>query len=137
VAIPSPSTNQTVGVTDGSTATDCTVGGGSTFNLCVYNGAAWVILVDGEQGAGTGSVTTIEEQDSPVDETVVYIDFGEGFAVVESPEDEANVDLDVTPNSPLPKVQAAWVLPLMEWILHIMLPTLLITSILTGLILTI
>jgi hypothetical protein len=99
-AIPSPTTNQTVGITDGSTDIDCTVGGGSTFNLCVYNGAAWVIVGDGAQGAGTGSVTTLEEGDSQIGgQDIVYLDFGVGFALVESPDTEVNIDLDVTPSS--------------------------------------
>jgi hypothetical protein len=57
-------------ITDGSTATDCTVGGGSNKNLCIYNGSAWVFAgssssvggqVNGQPsigGSSAGSVNT-------------------------------------------------------------------------------
>jgi len=47
----SPSENDLAGVTDGNTASDCTVGGGTNQNICVYDGAAWTIIGDG--GGGT------------------------------------------------------------------------------------
>ena len=36
-----PAAGDLAGVTNGSTASDCTSGGGSTYNVCVYNGSAW------------------------------------------------------------------------------------------------
>lgn len=50
-------------VTDGNSASDCTVGGGSTNVFCVYNGSAWAV-VQGAAGAvtfdliGSGTNTT-------------------------------------------------------------------------------
>jgi hypothetical protein len=43
-------------VTDGSTATDCTAGGGSNKLLCAFNGSAWAAGA-GSGGSGTGTVT--------------------------------------------------------------------------------
>jgi hypothetical protein len=98
----SPSDGDAAVITDGSTATDCTSGGGTTLNLCLYDAgaAAWVIAGDGTGGAGTGSVTTLEEGDAQVgDADIVYLDFGTGFSLAESPDTEVNVNLDVTPSS--------------------------------------
>jgi len=89
-------------VTDGSTASDCGTGGGSTRNLCMYdeNGAAWVIAGDGTGGAGSGSVTTIEENDVQVGGAdIVYLDFGTGFTITENPDTEININFDLTPSS--------------------------------------
>jgi hypothetical protein len=38
----SPMLNQIVQITDGSTATDCTVGSGSIVHLCTWNGSTWI-----------------------------------------------------------------------------------------------
>ncbi len=98
--LPSAATGTVVIVTDGSTASDCTVGGGSDYVLCVYNGAAWVAFGDGTGGAGSGSMTTVQLGDANVDTTVVILDFNASvFDVTESPEDEINISLDVTPSS--------------------------------------
>jgi hypothetical protein len=43
------------GVTDGTSSTDCTVGGGSTTVVCQYTGSAWTAV----GGTGTGSVTSV------------------------------------------------------------------------------
>lgn len=51
-----PATNTIAGITDGASASDCTVGGGTNFNLCVYNGAAWVIVGDGASVGGGNSI---------------------------------------------------------------------------------
>ena len=48
----SPTTGDLAGVNDGNTASDCTVGSGSNWNLCVYNGSAWVVQGDGTGAAG-------------------------------------------------------------------------------------
>lgn len=61
------SINYTIVVTNGLTASDCTVGGGTAKALCISNGAAWVplggsagitALTGDVTGAGTGSVAT-------------------------------------------------------------------------------
>ena len=49
-AISSPATFDVAGVTNGASATDCTVGGGSTKVPCFYNGSAWAPL--GSAGGG-------------------------------------------------------------------------------------
>lgn len=46
-----PTTGQVGIVSDGASATDCTVGGGSTYVLCAYNGTAWV------HGGVVGAIT--------------------------------------------------------------------------------
>lgn len=51
----SPSVNDLAGVTDGSGVADCTVGGGSNQNICVWSGSAWVIIGD---GGGSSPLTT-------------------------------------------------------------------------------
>lgn len=43
-----------VAVTDGTSSTDCTVGGGTTTVVCQYTGSAWTAV----GGTGTGSVTS-------------------------------------------------------------------------------
>ena len=97
-----PSDGDLALVTDGSTANDCKTGLGSTLNLCTYDAGAveWTIVGDGTGGAGTGSVTTIEEGDVQVGGAdIVYLDFGTGFSLTESPDTEVNISLDVTPDS--------------------------------------
>ncbi|MHC4808027.1 MAG: beta strand repeat-containing protein, partial [Planctomycetota bacterium] len=100
-AIPSPDTGDIWVMTDGSTDGDCTVGGGSTRNLCYYDGSAWVILGDGTSaGAGSGSMTTVTEQNAARgDADIVILNYGEGFAIVESPDTLINIDFDVTPSA--------------------------------------
>jgi hypothetical protein len=49
---------------------------------------------------GSGSVTTVQEQDAAgggSDADIVVIDFQEGFSVAEAPDTEVNISLDVTP----------------------------------------
>lgn len=46
-------TYQIVWVTDGASATDCTVGLGTTKVLCYWNGSAWTAISSGGGGAGT------------------------------------------------------------------------------------
>jgi hypothetical protein len=46
--LPSAGTGAVAIVVDGNSDTDCTTGGGSTYNLCVYSGAAWVVVGDGD-----------------------------------------------------------------------------------------
>ena len=41
-AYPDPAPNMLVSVTDGTSATDCTVGGGSNQHNCTWNGTTWV-----------------------------------------------------------------------------------------------
>ncbi len=43
-------------ITDGSTAADCTVGGGSFTNLCLWTGSAWIFFVNGSVGNDTVSL---------------------------------------------------------------------------------
>jgi len=87
-------------VTDGSTAADCTSGGGSTYNVCVSNGSAWVAVGDGTGGAGSGSVTTVEEGDSQVGGAdIVSLDFAAGeFVIAEDPDTEINISIDLGPS---------------------------------------
>jgi hypothetical protein len=48
---------------------------------------------------GTGSMTTVEEQDTQIgDADMVVLDFQEGFSITESPDTEVNISLDVTPS---------------------------------------
>ena len=54
-----PSTNDMAGVTDGADEEDCTVGTGSDQNLCVYSGAAWVIIGDGTAAPASGDSVTV------------------------------------------------------------------------------
>jgi hypothetical protein len=49
-------TGNVVSVTNGSSATDCTVGGGTTVVVCVYSGTSWSAL--GSGGASPSSLTT-------------------------------------------------------------------------------
>lgn len=44
-------------VTDGASDTDCTSGGGSTVNLCIDSGTAWVIAGDGTSASGADAVS--------------------------------------------------------------------------------
>lgn len=44
-------------VTDGNSDTDCTSGGGSTVNLCIDTGSAWVIAGDGTTASGADAVS--------------------------------------------------------------------------------
>jgi hypothetical protein len=50
-ALPAAVTNKVAIVTDGTSASDCTLGGGSSRVLCHYNGSAWAALGDGNSGA--------------------------------------------------------------------------------------
>ena len=94
----SPVTGDLAGITDGNTASDCTTGGGSNWNLCVYNGSAWVIQGDGTGASGSGSMTTVQEGDVGVGDTdIVTLDFGTGFTIGEDPNTEINVKFDLTP----------------------------------------
>lgn len=52
------------------------------------------IYADANYGGG-GSALTVSEGGTPIDITVAVIDFGNGFDVVEGPEDEVNVSLDL------------------------------------------
>lgn len=45
-------------VTNGNSATDCTVGGGAFRVLCAWNGSAWA-AIGGSAGGGTGDVTDV------------------------------------------------------------------------------
>lgn len=96
-----PTTNDMYVVTDGSTGSDCTVGGGSTRVMCIYNGAAWVAFGDGTGGVGSGSVTTVEVGDVQVGGAdIVTLDFNAAaFDVTESPDTEINITMDLTPSS--------------------------------------
>jgi len=47
-----PTMPRLYGVTDGADATDCTVGGGSTFVLCFWDGSAWTAVGSGGGGGG-------------------------------------------------------------------------------------
>ncbi len=68
VAALSPPANSIAIVTDGASASDCTVGGGSTRSLCAYSGSAWVSIggsggttyTAGPSGAITISGSTID-----------------------------------------------------------------------------
>ena len=51
-----PSAGDQAGINDGSSVSDCTVGGGSNYNLCVYDGANWVIVGDGTSAGGGNSI---------------------------------------------------------------------------------
>ena len=51
----SSNTNVVFVVTDGTSASDCTGGGGSTRSLCISNGTSWAALGGG--GGGGGSIT--------------------------------------------------------------------------------
>lgn len=53
----SPSSGDLAGVTDGNADDDCTTGGGSTYNLCQYTGAAWVVVGDGTTASGADAVS--------------------------------------------------------------------------------
>ncbi|HUV76962.1 MAG TPA: hypothetical protein VMW06_02780, partial [Desulfobacterales bacterium] len=90
-------TNMAVIMTDGSTATDCTAGGGTTRNICISNGTTWIISGDGTGGVGSGSVTTIESGDAGVgDADIVSMDFAAAdFVVTESPDTEVNISIDI------------------------------------------
>lgn len=46
-------------VTDGSTSTDCTVGGGANNVFCADNGGAWIPLGGSGGGGGSGTVTVV------------------------------------------------------------------------------
>jgi len=49
---------------------------------------------------GSGSMTTVKEGDTGVgDSDIVTLDFQTGFSLVESPDTEVNISLDVTPNA--------------------------------------
>ncbi len=50
--LPSGATYKEVWVSDGNSATDCTVGGGSTKVKCYYNGSAWTVMSGGGSGGG-------------------------------------------------------------------------------------
>jgi hypothetical protein len=53
-----PANHALVIVTDGTSGTDCTTGGGSTRVLCAWNGSAWA-SIGGGAGGGTGDVTDV------------------------------------------------------------------------------
>ncbi len=55
--LPTPTANSTAIVTDGATASDCTVGGGSTRVWCVYSGSAWV-SIGGSAAPFSASITS-------------------------------------------------------------------------------
>lgn len=44
-------------VTDGNSDSDCTSGGGSTYNLCIDTGAAWTVAGDGTAVSGADSIS--------------------------------------------------------------------------------
>ena len=93
---PSPTAGDLAVANDGNSATDCTAGGGSTYNLCAYNGSAWTIVGDGT-GGGSGSMTTAEEGDVQVGGAdIVTLDFGLGLDITESPNTEINIVLDLS-----------------------------------------
>jgi hypothetical protein len=54
--LPTGATGKIVAVSDGADATDCTTGSGSTYVMCIYNGAAWV--ASGQSTSG-GDVTSV------------------------------------------------------------------------------
>jgi hypothetical protein len=86
-------------VTDGDSATDCVTGLSTNKVLCYWTGSAWS-NVDTTGGVGTGSLTTLQENDVGVGGAdIVTLDFGTGFSLAENPDKEVNVTLDVTPSS--------------------------------------
>jgi hypothetical protein len=63
------------------------------------SGADATVTISGVS-PGSGSVTTVQEQDAAgggSDADIVVIDFQEGFSVAEAPDTEVNISLDVTP----------------------------------------
>src|SRR5689334_20674734 len=54
-----PANHGIVIVTDGSTSSDCTVGGGANKVPCWWNGSAWIALGSGGGGGGTGDLTDV------------------------------------------------------------------------------
>ncbi len=62
----SPSDGETAVVTDGDDGADCTTGGGTSLNICIYDegGAAWVIAGD---GAGSGNAFTTHDTPAGTD----------------------------------------------------------------------
>jgi len=96
----SDNANMAVIVIDGDGAGDCTTGLQSTRVICVSNGSSWEAAGDGTGGEGSGSVTTIQIGDDSLDTDIVVVDFNATvFSGVEAPENEANIDLDLTPSS--------------------------------------
>jgi hypothetical protein len=85
-------------VTDGATATDCTVGLGSNFVVCQDTGSAWVAVA----GSGTGDVTASA---SLVDNAVIRGDGGTkgvqdaGILIDDSDNMSAVVSLSMTPGA--------------------------------------
>ena len=96
-----------VQVSDGADSTDTTVGGGTTYVLARWDGAAWVNAGDGTSSAvGSGSVTTVKNKGVQIGGAdQVTLDFGVGFTVTESPDTESNIDLDVTPDDVVPTLK--------------------------------
>lgn len=77
----SSNTNVIFIVTDGSSASDCTTGGGSTRALCISNGSAWVAL-GGASGGGTditvgpsGNLTLDEDGELEMSLSQIYTGF--------------------------------------------------------------
>ena len=78
-----PSTNDLAGVTDGADESDCTVGGGTDQNICVYSGSAWVIIGDGQATPASGDSVTvnsvaIDTTANFLDNTVIEFDLADG-----------------------------------------------------------
>ena len=98
-----PSDGDAATVTDGADTSDCTTGGGTSVNMCLYDAGAvaWVIAGDGTSaGAGSGSVTTLQESGTPVgDADIVTINFDTGFALAESPDTLVKVSFDLAPGT--------------------------------------
>ena len=98
-----PSAGDSATVTNGLNTGDCTVGGGTWVNLCLYDAVAvsWVISGDGTSaGAGSGSVTTLQEQGAQVGEAdIVTINFDTGFELDETVNTLVKVSYDLAPGS--------------------------------------
>ena len=99
--LPAGPLNTVVVVTDGTTSSDCTVGGGSTRVMCVYTGAAWTAVGDGTGGAGSGSMTTVQQGGIQVgDADIVTLNFdAAAFAITEPSNTTIAITMDLTPSS--------------------------------------
>jgi hypothetical protein len=84
-------------VTDGATASDCTVGGGSTRVICYSSGVAWLNL-SGASGGGGGSLTL--QSNGTLVGTQPILNVLPGTGITWTPTDDgANNRVNVQPNA--------------------------------------
>ncbi len=76
-----PSEGDVVGVSDGANSSDCTSGGGTDYNICIYDGSNWVVAGDGTAAASSGDSVTVNGVGA--DTTANFVDGKISFSIAD------------------------------------------------------